>query len=95
MWDSLRRGETWQGELVNRYADGKEYLSLPTFPPCGMSMAPPISLSVQEDITDKKRTEERIQYLAHYDVFDGLANRSLVEERVRSALANANGPTCN
>ncbi|TXI89293.1 MAG: PAS domain-containing protein [Burkholderiaceae bacterium] len=26
MWDSLRRGETWQGELVNRYADGKEYL---------------------------------------------------------------------
>ncbi|MBC3881294.1 EAL domain-containing protein [Undibacterium sp. LX40W] len=90
MWDSLRRGENWQGELVNRYVDGKEYLELAHISPV-RDVDGKIThfLSVQEDITDKKRTEERIQYLAHYDVLTGLPNRVLLEERARFAVANA------
>ncbi|WMW79841.1 EAL domain-containing protein [Undibacterium cyanobacteriorum] len=90
MWDSLRRGESWQGELVNRYIDGKEYLEFAHISPV-RDVDGKIThfLSVQEDITDKKRTEERIQYLAHYDVLTGLPNRVLLEERARFALANA------
>lgn len=90
MWDSLRRGESWQGELVNRYIDGKEYLEFAHISPV-RDIDGKIThfLSVQEDITDKKRTEERIQYLAHYDILTGLPNRVLLEERARFALANA------
>ncbi len=90
MWDSLRRGENWQGELVNRYVDGKEYLELAHISPV-RDVDGKIThfLSVQEDITDKKRTEERIQYLTHYDVLTGLPNRVLLEERARFAVANA------
>lgn len=42
-----------------------------------------------EDITDRKAAEERVQYLAYYDALTGLANRSLLADRLRRALATA------
>ena len=41
------------------------------------------------DITDKKRTEQHIQYLAYYDPLTGLPNRVLLEDRVNQAIAAA------
>ena len=42
-----------------------------------------------EDITDRKRAEERVQYLAYYDALTGLPNRTLLRDRVEKALAGA------
>jgi diguanylate cyclase (GGDEF)-like protein/PAS domain S-box-containing protein len=90
MWDQLRRGESWQGELVNRYKDGKESIELAHISPVrDVNGTITHFLSLQEDITDKKRTEERIQYLAHYDVLTGLPNRALLEEHAQFALSSA------
>jgi diguanylate cyclase (GGDEF)-like protein/PAS domain S-box-containing protein len=90
MWDQLRRGESWQGELVNRYKDGKESIELAHISPVRDANGVITHfLSLQEDITDKKRTEERIQYLAHYDVLTGLPNRALLEEHAQFALSSA------
>lgn len=42
-----------------------------------------------EDITDRKRAEERVQYLAFYDALTGLPNRTLLQDRLEKALASA------
>jgi diguanylate cyclase (GGDEF)-like protein/PAS domain S-box-containing protein len=42
-----------------------------------------------EDITDRKVAEERVQYLAYYDALTGLPNRTLLQDRLTKALADA------
>lgn len=41
------------------------------------------------DITDRKNAEERIRYLAQFDVLTGLPNRFLFSDRIQQALSNA------
>jgi diguanylate cyclase (GGDEF)-like protein len=41
-----------------------------------------------EDITERKRSDERIAHLAHYDALTELPNRVLFSERLDRALAN-------
>jgi diguanylate cyclase (GGDEF)-like protein/PAS domain S-box-containing protein len=41
------------------------------------------------EITERKRAEERAQYLANYDVLTGLPNRFLMQDRVTQAVAQA------
>lgn len=44
-------------------------------------------VATQEDITQRKASEEEIAKLAHYDSLTGLANRNLFKERIEQALA--------
>jgi diguanylate cyclase (GGDEF)-like protein/PAS domain S-box-containing protein len=46
-------------------------------------------LGVLRDITDRRRSEARVQYIAHHDLLTGLPNRSLLLERLDGALALA------
>ena len=46
-------------------------------------------LIAARDITDRKRAEEQVQYLAYYDVLTGLPNRTLLRDRLSKALAGA------
>jgi diguanylate cyclase (GGDEF)-like protein/PAS domain S-box-containing protein len=43
-------------------------------------------LAVIEDITERKRAEERIAHLAHHDALTGLPNRELFRSQLESAL---------
>ncbi|MCH8617754.1 EAL domain-containing protein [Undibacterium sp. TS12] len=90
MWQQLERGESWKGEMINRYADGLDHTDLAHISPIRNTEGVVTHyLSIQEDITDKKRTEERIKYLAHYDALTGLPNRTLLDELARYALSLA------
>ncbi|HLZ37359.1 MAG TPA: GGDEF domain-containing protein [Mycobacteriales bacterium] len=46
-------------------------------------------LLVLRDITERKRTERHLQYLAHYDNVTGLPNRKLFADRLEQALVRA------
>jgi diguanylate cyclase (GGDEF)-like protein len=44
-------------------------------------------LATLEDITERKRSDERIAHLAHYDALTGLPNRMLFQQQLEAALA--------
>src|ERR1700761_337192 len=44
-------------------------------------------VTTHEDITDRKQSEDRIPYLAHYDALTGLPNRALFQERLEQELS--------
>jgi diguanylate cyclase (GGDEF)-like protein len=44
---------------------------------------------VVNDITDKKRAEQELRYLANYDTLTGLPNRALLSERLGRAIVRA------
>jgi len=42
---------------------------------------------VIEDVTERKRSEQRIAFMAHHDVLTGLANRLAIMEKIEEAVA--------
>ena len=46
-------------------------------------------VATHEDITERRRAEEKIEFLAKHDALTGLANRALLLERMRQALVDS------
>jgi diguanylate cyclase (GGDEF)-like protein/PAS domain S-box-containing protein len=47
-------------------------------------------INVVEDVTDRRRADEKIAHLAHYDALTDLPNRVLFREQIEGELARAN-----
>ena len=87
LWAVLDGRAAWQGEVAVRRRNGTRYpawLVASVVRDGADRISHYILTSI--DISDRKRSEERIRFLAHHDVLTELPNRSLCIERMRSAL---------
>ncbi len=90
LWKALTAGETWQGEVYNRRKDGSEYIDFVIISPIRQSDGRVTHyVSVQEDITERKRLEAELG--EHRHRLEGL-----VEQRTQElALAKAAAESAN
>jgi diguanylate cyclase (GGDEF)-like protein/PAS domain S-box-containing protein len=87
MRDAFTRDGHWSGELWQRRRDGEEFL-------CWLEISVVHDavgerthyVGVMSDITDRKRAEQELRYLANYDTMTGLPNRALLSERLGQAI---------
>lgn len=90
MWEHLREGKGWSGEFVNRRKDKTEYIEAVKASPIVNSDGTITHfMAIKEDITEQKHSQERIHYLANFDVLTGLPNRNKLEEQTKYALSTA------
>lgn len=77
LWRSITDGRTWRGALKNRRKDGVPYWCNSIISPIRNEGGEITNfLAIQEDITEKKQTEEKVRYLLSYDETTGLVNRA-------------------
>lgn len=87
MWATITRGDIWKGDLINRRKDGSEYVEYVMISPIRDEEGNVTNyLAIKDDITEKLKAGERIEFLAHFDQLTGLPNRTLLQDRFQYAL---------
>jgi diguanylate cyclase (GGDEF)-like protein/PAS domain S-box-containing protein len=90
MWRRLEAQGRWDGELWNRRKDGSPYPELLSIGVVRDGQGNATHYVGQfADISERKATEARIEYLAHHDVVTELPNRALLADRAQVLFAQA------
>lgn len=96
LWNTILSGKTWRRVLKNRKKDGGFYWCNSVISPIRNDSGEITHfLAVQEDITQKMLSDEKLKYMAHYDELTGLINRSRFMELMNKYIAysTTNGAT--
>lgn len=89
IWMALENAGHWEGEIWNHRKDGSTYPVWSNISTVKNSQGESsYYVNSFSDISERKKTEDRIFYLAHYDALTDLPNRSFFLERVEKAIAN-------
>ncbi|HEY4555856.1 MAG TPA: EAL domain-containing protein, partial [Lysobacter sp.] len=90
MRTDLERNGRWSGELWQRRKDGTDFLCwLQASAVQDAGEGREHYVAVLSDITDQKRAEQELRYLANYDTLTSLPNRTLLSERLSRAIVRA------
>jgi diguanylate cyclase (GGDEF)-like protein/PAS domain S-box-containing protein len=86
----LRHQGRWSGELWQKRKDGEEFLCAYECSSVDDSDGDDtLYVLVLNDITDQKRAEQELRYLANFDPLTNLPNRTLLAERLSRAIVRA------
>ena len=90
LWQSITSGREWSGELQNRNRNGELFWESEKIAPI-VDTSGKIShfVALKEDITERKNYQAELERQATRDALTGLANRSLLSDRMGQALAQA------
>ena len=90
LWETVSEGGEWWGEFHNRKKNGDlVWVSASISPITDGAGKITHFIAFQEDITEQKLAGETIRQMAYYDTLTGLPNRSLFNELMQRALAQA------
>jgi len=84
--DLSARGR-WSGEMWQKRRSGDDFLAwLQIGEVLNPEGARSHYVAVLADVTDRKRAEQRLRYLAHFDPLTGLPNRAYLRQRLRQRI---------
>ncbi len=87
---ALQTGDAWEGEIWNRRKNGELYPQWLTLSVVRDEAGRIVQyVSLFSDITERKQQEEAMWRQANFDVLTGLANRSLLHDRLERSMAQA------
>jgi len=90
LWETIKEGGEWRGELRNRKKTGEPYwASTSIFPLIDENGNITNFIAFQEDISAQKLAGRAIRRMAYYDSLTGLPNRLLFNELMHQSLAQA------
>jgi diguanylate cyclase (GGDEF)-like protein/PAS domain S-box-containing protein len=88
MYRQIGAGGVWRGELCNRAKNGSLYwVDTVVTARLGTNGKPIAYMAIRVDITARKMAEARISYAARHDSLTGIANRTLLQEKMDEASA--------
>ncbi len=88
MWESIASTGHWAGELWNRKKSGEfyaEWLSISAI--ANEEGRITHYAGISSDITLTKHHETQLERIAHYDALTGIPNRTLLDDRMKQAIA--------
>ncbi|RRQ21077.1 sensor domain-containing protein [Thiohalobacter thiocyanaticus] len=89
-WAAVDRNRRWQGEALLRRANGELFPAwLTVSMVLDASQRPANYVYIFSDITTIKRSQEKLDHLAHHDPLTDLPNRLLLNARLEHALQHA------
>jgi diguanylate cyclase (GGDEF)-like protein/PAS domain S-box-containing protein len=87
IWEQLNTQGFWRGEMWNRRKDRTLYPESLTITTIKNSHGEVVNhIGIFSDITEQKKSHDKISYLAHYDSLTGLINRITLNNRFDDAL---------
>jgi diguanylate cyclase (GGDEF)-like protein/PAS domain S-box-containing protein len=90
MWRTIRLSDRWQGEIWNRRKNGEVYLEwLSVTAVRNAEGVLTHYVGIFSDITERKESADRIEFLASHDSLTALPNRLLMNDLVRQSVAAA------
>jgi len=90
MWKKVNDLGHWHGEVWNRKKNGELYAELLTISALLDENDDVMNyVGVFSDITQSKQQQEKLSFMAHYDVLTGLPNRALFTDRFYQAIAHS------
>lgn len=87
LWEELNANGSWVGEIWNHRKNGDNYpqrMSISTIKDKRSNVQQYIA--IMTDISESKKAQDRIAFLAQHDVLTGLPNRSLLNDRIQQAI---------
>ena len=87
LWRTVKSGQSWRGELINRDKLGNLISVNQVITPIKSSTGGiEHFIAVHEDISARKKAEEKASFLAKHDGLTGLANRRYFEEQLTDLI---------
>ncbi|MFZ5539458.1 MAG: PAS domain S-box protein [Pseudomonadota bacterium] len=90
LWATLRRGDVWRGEFVNRRKDGSEYIEAAIISPIRAPDGTVVNfLGTKEDVTARRAAERELErYREHLEELVAERTRELQAARAQAEAAN-------